>query len=471
MTRREAGMKTGLNVSERQGINGDILNLKVIYTLGCQGCLWPKSENGNVLVPYIFVSNYSYDHLNVIRNAMQEFESLTCVRFVPRSEELAYLSIISSDGCLSVVGRLGGAQAVQLEAPGCMFRGVIQHELNHALGFYHEISRPDRDKYIIINYENIAPGFESAFDVVYGAQNLSLEYDYDSVMHFNMYAYAEKSSLPTIIPTPNPNVAIGQRDGLSVLDVEAIKRLYNCTEDVIFSYFSFFFLTDVCSTLLNTPSGTFSSPNYPFNFPNNIRCVWLIRIQNGQISLTFNDINIPDSIACISGYITIYDGPSINSPPILQKLCVSIQLPAIIGSTTQMLIEFVSNNDTTSMRFSASYKTVPCGGTYFSLVDDFTSPGYSSGSYYSNLDCNYTINAPAGYKISLTISFDIEPGLQCRYDTLLVYTSGTINGSKRTLCGINTVSTTSESNVMLLNFQTDAYTQRLGFFAQYYICK
>ena len=57
--------------------------------------------------------------------------------------------------CASLLGHLGDKQVVSLQRFGCVRHGIIQHELLHALGFYHEHTRSDRDKYVRINWENI----------------------------------------------------------------------------------------------------------------------------------------------------------------------------------------------------------------------------------------------------------------------------------------------------------------------------
>jgi hypothetical protein len=48
-----------------------------------------------------------------------------------------------------------GAQQVSLQSPSCVYMGIAAHELMHALGFWHEQSRADRDSYVRINWGNI----------------------------------------------------------------------------------------------------------------------------------------------------------------------------------------------------------------------------------------------------------------------------------------------------------------------------
>ena len=62
--------------------------------------------------------------------------------------------------CWSNIGReynVPGAQELSI-GEGCNTKGIITHELMHALGFWHEQSRTDRDDYIAVLWENIKKG-------------------------------------------------------------------------------------------------------------------------------------------------------------------------------------------------------------------------------------------------------------------------------------------------------------------------
>lgn len=44
---------------------------------------------------------------NIIRNAMNEIELKTCIRFVERSNQVDFVEVFAGNGCWSAVGRNG----------------------------------------------------------------------------------------------------------------------------------------------------------------------------------------------------------------------------------------------------------------------------------------------------------------------------------------------------------------------------
>lgn len=53
---------------------------------------------------------------------------------------------------------IGNMQRLSLDVNGCIYVGTAIHELMHAVGFYHEHCRNDRDDYVTINYNNVQDG-------------------------------------------------------------------------------------------------------------------------------------------------------------------------------------------------------------------------------------------------------------------------------------------------------------------------
>uniref|UniRef100_A0AAY4EBW1 Metalloendopeptidase n=1 Tax=Denticeps clupeoides TaxID=299321 RepID=A0AAY4EBW1_9TELE len=212
-------------------VEGDVVVPRTRNALICltNNCFWTKSTNGLVPVPYVLSSAFSSSDKQMIATAMNTFHTKTCIRFVPRTTQTDYLSIESKNGCYSSLGRQGGQQTVSLNTNGCIYNGVIQHELNHALGFYHEHTRSDRDQHVTINYANIVPGMAYNFDKQ-NTNNQNTPYDYSSVMHYAKDAFTIQYGLDTITPIPDSSVPIGQRVDLSSIDILRINKLYGCCE-------------------------------------------------------------------------------------------------------------------------------------------------------------------------------------------------------------------------------------------------
>ncbi|XP_008404359.1 low choriolytic enzyme-like [Poecilia reticulata] len=134
--------------------------------------------------------------------------------------------MISRSRCLSNVGRQNGGQYISLERPGCVEHGTVQHEVLHALGFHHEQSRSDRDKYVWIRFQNIEEGAENQFKKV-ATHNLGTPYDFFSVMQYEKYAFS-KNKKPTIVAKFDPNFDWGRAYQMSANDIDRVNRLYGC---------------------------------------------------------------------------------------------------------------------------------------------------------------------------------------------------------------------------------------------------
>ncbi|XP_051959958.1 hatching enzyme 1.2-like [Xyrauchen texanus] len=134
--------------------------------------------------------------------------------------------------CWSYLGRIGGKQNISISVSGCVNHGIIEHELLHSLGFYHEHTRSDRDQYVRINWENIAPASVSNFELK-DTNNLNTTYDYTSIMHYGRTSFTIQSGKATITPIPDSSVKIGQRVEMSSTDILRINKLYECGEYIL----------------------------------------------------------------------------------------------------------------------------------------------------------------------------------------------------------------------------------------------
>jgi hypothetical protein len=131
--------------------------------------------------------------------------------------------------CWSYVGMISRSpQLISIQWRGCAYKGIVIHEMLHALGFWHEQSRMDRDKYITVNYDNIRSGAERNFNK-HNSNYYNQPYDIKSVMQYGPYAFS-KNRKPTIL-SKEGITNFGQRDGLSAIDIKQINAHYECSNN------------------------------------------------------------------------------------------------------------------------------------------------------------------------------------------------------------------------------------------------
>merc|ERR1719318_2065433 len=105
--------------------------------------------------------------------------------------------------------------------------------MGHTLGFYHEQSRVDRDKYVRILWGNIKSGKGYNFNKRNSEtiDSLGTPYDFRSMMHYGAAAFGNgigRVTIQTIDPA-NQHL-IGNNKGFSSIDIKQLNLMYKCSK-------------------------------------------------------------------------------------------------------------------------------------------------------------------------------------------------------------------------------------------------
>lgn len=330
--------------------------------------LWPYGR-----VPYVITSSSAPDR-NIIRSAINHWRYSACIYFYERPESYnssPHLRFIRSSGCWSYVGRQNSnsGQSVSI-GPGCATLGIVAHEIGHALGFWHEQSRRDRDSHISVIEANILSGREHNFQVRTDERSRGVEYDLSSLMHYGGFAFS-RNGMPTII-TNDVLLAgkIGQRRGLSHRDRHLANLLYQCDryciciprcrnggyvdrycrcrcppytygaqcERVIGPYYG-----PTCGNQRITRPGLITSINFPRLYPRNQHCIWKITAPTGRcIRIQFHTARVirRSGTRCYWDWLALH--LNTDSMPDRVSCGTELQGVTLVTSSNRLVIEMHS---------------------------------------------------------------------------------------------------------------------------------
>lgn len=352
---------------------------------------WRLWDEG--VVPYSVSPGISENMRKYLFSAMHEWESNTCIKFVPEEPDHKYSVFVQNGGdcgCCSNVGRFERKQVFVLTEGTCNAHSIILHELGHTIGFHHEQSRPDRDKYIKVLYENIEKGLESEFEKLSENEidSLGFVYDFDSIMHYEPKIFAIEEGKLTM-EAINRSTPLKRNIHLSEIDIAQTRKLYECPK----CYFS---LHESRGIIEFSNNSSILDENY---------CQWFINRKEGErITFSIEYLDIPEDTDCSTDYLEIRDGYS-SSSPVIAKFCENRSIEEQYDSTrSSLLITYKrSINSSLNNGFSLKY-SVACGGKIEADSGKIESEQILGYNFLTS-NCFWTITVPPGYTIALTFEY------------------------------------------------------------------
>ncbi|XP_052282438.1 deleted in malignant brain tumors 1 protein-like [Dreissena polymorpha] len=115
------------------------------------------------------------------------------------------------------------------------------------------------------------------------------------------------------------------------------------------------FSVEECGGNLTGPFGCITSPNFPSNYTNGVRCTWVINAPEGyRIHVTFTEFALEKHDECEYDYLELLDGPYASSPSI-GKYCGIAQTMAFKLKSNSARIVFSTNSIVSARGFILTY--------------------------------------------------------------------------------------------------------------------
>uniref|UniRef100_A0A0N5A147 Metalloendopeptidase n=1 Tax=Parastrongyloides trichosuri TaxID=131310 RepID=A0A0N5A147_PARTI len=189
-----------------------------------------KEQDFNWTFP---INYYIWDGINAdsVRYALKLIEDETCIRFkeIFSLDNATGLEFVNDQGCSSFLGRveIDRTQEVGIVCD-CQSVSWIMHLVLHSLGVLHEETRPDRNNFVFIDWNNIIKDKTNAFDIDNKSEveTFNLRYDYGSLMHSNGTAYSRNGKQTIITRNILMYRKIGFAKKLSFNDAKLLNFYY-----------------------------------------------------------------------------------------------------------------------------------------------------------------------------------------------------------------------------------------------------
>ncbi|XP_077106620.1 membrane frizzled-related protein isoform X2 [Ranitomeya variabilis] len=266
-----------------------------------------------------------------------------------------------------------------------------------------------------------------------------------------------------------------------------------------------------CGGFLRESEGSLRSPNYPFHYPPNCHCSWMLQAGEGrlvQLKVTFLDVGR-------YGFC-VFDWLELRDENISRRFCGSVAPTTFISTSNWLQVQFVSDDRNGGTGFLATYRMVnatqgscswdeflcdgrrclllpslcdgvsdcadqkdeqncserrwDCGGSLNSLQGSLFSPNHPD-LYPGKTVCRWLISVPDGLIIQIQFhNFSLESEKGCTFDYVEVHDSAGLGIASLLgrFCGSDIPPTLISSGAqMTILFVADEEISDIGFFAMY----